>query len=268
MATLKGPILFVGSIGNLRVYYDSALNKYIVATKGGSTKDQILNNPNFVRQRENINEFKVCSKLASQLVKSLSGIDHLHYGYYFPKIVAMGKSIIKHDDDHVRGIRSLEASKTPWLLTTLNFNKKHPFEEVLTQQPEISLSEDKKSVIMKLLGFNSFHRINWTEGYASYRITLAIAQLPDYAWNELHNCYEPVIPNAKKLSVTSYSQWLSGSTKPEDIILEASFAQPALQYPGLTVVVGIGIEFSATHVEPFVKDTWGTGTMKIVECFV
>ena len=268
MATLKGPILLDGSVGEIRFYYDSARKKHTASTKGGATKEQIANNPNFVRQRENMNEFKVCSKWASQLVKSLKSINHLHYGYYFPKIVAMGKSINRFDNAHLKGIRSLEASKAPGLLTTINFNKKHPFDEVLTQQCEITFSEDKKTVIMKLLGFNSFHRIHWPEVYASYRIILTIVQLPDFVWSELHSCYEPVIPGAISLSVTTYSQWFPCSTSPEDIILKAVFAQAALQQPGSTVVVAEGIEFSATLVDPSEENTWGKGTMKIVACFV
>jgi hypothetical protein len=50
--------------------------------------------------------------------------------------------------------------------------------------------------------------------------------------------------------------------------LEASFAEPALQIPGTTVIVAMGIEFSKTKVSPDTKDTTGEGTMKIVECFV
>lgn len=268
MATLKGPILLEGSIDGMRFYYDSALKKYIAATKGGATRGLILNNPNFVRQRENMNEFKVASIWASQLVKSLDSINHLHYGYYFPKIVGLSRNIIKHDYKHEKGIRSLEASKTPGLLLNLNFNKKHPFDEVLSQQIEILFSEDKTTVTMKLLEFNSFHRVNWPEVYASCRIILVIAQLPDFVWNEELGKYEPVIPDAKKLSVTSYSRWFPRGSKPEDMILIAKFAQAALQQPGSTVVVAAGIEFSASHIEPDVTTAWGTGTMRIVACFV
>ena len=268
MATLKGPILLEGSIDGMRFYYDSALKKYIAATKGGATRGLILNNPNFVRQRENMNEFKVASIWASQLVKSLASIEHLHYGYYFPKIVGLSRNIIKHDGKHKKGIRSHEASKCPGLLLSLNFNKKHPFDEVLSQQIDISFSEDKTTVTMKLLEFNTFHRINWPEGYGWCRIILVIAQLPDFVWNEELMKYEPVISGAKKLSVTTYSRCFSRSPEPEDLILIAKFAQAALQQPGSTVVVAAGVEFSATHIEPDVTNERGTGTMKIVACFV
>ena len=97
MATLKGPILFTGSIGDIRCYYDKARNQYTISLKGGQTKNQVENSPTLERQRENMNEMKLAAKWASLLQKSLHAINHLHWGYYFPKINAMGKAIIRHD---------------------------------------------------------------------------------------------------------------------------------------------------------------------------
>ena len=37
MAELKGPILFTGSIGTIRAYYDKVLKKYFVSTRSSHT---------------------------------------------------------------------------------------------------------------------------------------------------------------------------------------------------------------------------------------
>jgi len=268
MAELKGPILFTGSIGNIRAYYDKSLKRYIVSTKGGSTKELIKNNPRFARQRENMNEFKACGMWASQLRQSLLSIGHLHQGYYFAEIVKLAKIIQKHDDDRLRGIRSIASSQDAGLLTNLNFNRFHPFEQVLTHQYAILFSEDKKTVTVKLLGFKSFSRINWPVRYESYRIALVIAQLPDFTWCKEDNCYQPIVPNMQRLTVSSFSDWHPCSTDLEDIILSASFAQPALQLPGTTVVVALGIEVSSAMGDSSPINSSGFGTMKIVDCFV
>lgn len=268
MAELKGPFFFTGSIGNIRAYYNKTLKRYILSLKGGSTKDLIENNPAFARQLENMSEFKACALWASQLRKSLISIGHLYQGYYFSEIVSMGKSIQKHDDDHVKGKRSLESSKDARLLTTLNFNRLHPFDRVLTHQYDILFSEDQKTVTMKLLGFKSYSRINWPTRVDSYRIALVIAQLPDIIWGDEENRYLPFTPNLERLSVSTFSEWLPFSTRKEDIILSASFAQPALQQPGTTVVVAVGIEISSSAGNPSPDNLSGFGTMKIVECFV
>ena len=268
MGTLKGPIQFTGSVGGIRCYYDKALKRWIISTKGGQSKEMIKNNPAFALQRDNMNEFKVCSRWASQLQKSLVKIQHLHKGYYFPKIVKLGKTIIKHDTINEYGLRSLESSKAPKLLLGINFNAFYPFDEVFSLPYKVLFSEDKKTVTLKLLGLISRYHIKWFETYASFRITLVIAQGSDYYWDKKERIYKPVNEKAVELSQTAYSEWLASGTDPQDVILEASFAEPALQIPGTTVIVAMGIEFSKTKVSPNETKTYGTGSMKIIECFV
>jgi hypothetical protein len=268
MGTLKGPIQFTGSIGGIRCYYDKALKRWIISTKGGQSKELVKKSPALKLQRENMNEFKVCSHWASQLQRSLISICHLHKGYYFPKIVKLGKTINKHDTINAHGIRSLESSKASRLLLGINFNLFHSFDEVFSLPYAVLFSEDKKTVTLKLLGLISRYHIKWFESYASYRITLAIAQVSDYVWNKKDRMYKPVIENALILSETSCSEWLVSGTVPQDVILEASFAEPALQISGTTVIVAMGIEFSKAKVSPNTTGTTGEGTMRIVECFV
>src|ERR1035437_3414404 len=148
MAQLRGSILFTGSIGNVRAFYDKKSKRYILATKGGASKEDIMNSPNFARTRENMNEFKACGMSVSQIRKSLLTLSHLFYGQYCAEIVKLIKSIQLHDEAHPRGYRAIETSKAPELLTTLNFNRNHPFDRVLTARPQVTLSEDKQTVTM------------------------------------------------------------------------------------------------------------------------
>ena len=268
MAQLKGPIQFTGSLGNIRSYYNKHLKCYTVSTKGGATKEQINNSPSFARTRENMSEFKACGKWASQLRRSLLSIAHLHQGYYFGEIVALAKIIQKRDDDHPRGHRSIESSKAAWLLQNLNFNRDHPFDQVLSNQIEVSFSEDKKTVTFKTLGFKSFSRLNWPNGYDWFRVVLVIAQIPDHEWNEKENCYKPLYMNMEQLAVSTFSEWFPRSTEPRDIIQSASFAHPALQQPGTTVIVAVGVEVISSAMGSSAMNSTGSGTMKIVQCFV
>src|ERR1035437_3814194 len=142
MGTLKGPIQFTGSVGGIRCYYDRALKRWIISTKGGQSKELVKKSPKLKLQRENMNEFKVCSHWASQLQRSLINICHLHKGYYFPKIVKLGETINKHDTIKGHGIRSLESSKASRLLLDINFNTFYPFNEVLSLPSTVLFSED------------------------------------------------------------------------------------------------------------------------------
>ena len=126
MAQLKGSVQFSGSIGSIRSYYNKKLKRYILSTKGGAPKEKIMNSPVFARTRENMSEFKACGMWASQLRKSLIKISHLHEGYYFSEIVALAKSIQKHDMVSLRGFRSILSSQASALLKQINFNQVHP----------------------------------------------------------------------------------------------------------------------------------------------
>jgi hypothetical protein len=75
-----------------------------------------------------------------------------------------------------------------------------------------------------------------------------VAQLPDYEWSEVENDYRPVVRNMERLTVSTFSEWHPCSTDLEDILLTASFTQSALQQPGTTVVVALGIEISSYPV--------------------
>ena len=268
MAELKGPILFTGSIGNIRAYYDKALKRYVLSNKGGASKNLIKKSPKLARQRENMNEFKGCSKWTSHLRRALDAIGHLHNGYYFSTILAMGKFIQKQDDVGEKGFRSIISSKFSKFLMSLSFNYLHPFDQVLSPPYEVLFSEDKTTVSLKLLGFKSFTRIHWPEQYESYRISLLIAQQPDFVWNAKDKEYQPIIKGLVKASEISQSEWHPRSQEPDDIILSASFAQPALQQPGTIVIVAIGVEVSAYPLSGTTLSTVGIGTMKIVECYV
>jgi hypothetical protein len=268
MAYLKGSIQFIGSLGNLRSYYSKTLKRNVLSTKGGASKELIMNNPAFARTRENMNEFKACGLIAKQLRMSLLSIAHLHQGYYFSEIVALAKRIQKRDEINPRGFRSILASQAANLLTYINFNKFHPFDTILSHVYEIFASDDKQTVTLKLLGFKSFSRLNWPTRYMSYRVALVIAQLPDFVWVEEDKNYRPVINDMERLTITTFSEWLPCSTELDDIILTASFPKPPLQQPGTTVVVAMGIEVSSYPSNAAILNPSGFGTMKIVECYV
>jgi len=268
MAELKGPIQFIGSMGNIRVYFNKTLKRYIVSTKGGSIKELIMKSPDYARQRENMSEFKACAYWSSLLRQLMESIDHLATGYYFSGFMKLAKAIQKHDIEHEKGFRSVESSKAASLLTTLCFNKEHPFEDVLTQRFDVAFSRDKKTVTLTLPGFCSRYQILWPTRFKLYRLALVIAELSDFEWDEAGKRYVPRVDGLVKHSETVYTEWTQQSTEPEDIVLTASFAEPALLLPGTTVIVALGVEFSPGFGELASTSIAGMGTMKIVDCFV
>jgi hypothetical protein len=152
------------------------------------------------------------------------------------------------------------------LLSSLVFNKLHPFDQVCSQEIETVFSPDRKTVTLTLPGFRSYSRLTWPTTIKSYRLALLIAQLSDFTWSEADNSYKPVVAGLQNLSVMVYSDWRKTSTEPEDVVLSASFAAPAFQQPGTTVFVVLGIEISIGNAGT--NPSAPPGAMKIVECFV
>jgi len=72
----------------------------------------------------------------------------------------------------------------------------------------------------------------------------------------------------EQLSVCTYTEWFNSNTEAMEICLEASFAEPALQLPGTTVIVAMGIELTSARLRPTDSYASSGGTMKIMKCFV
>ena len=264
MAQLKGPLQFTGSIGNFRSYYDKRLKRYILSTKGGASRELILNSPEFERTRENMKDFAACSMWASLLRKALLCVAALYRGNYFSNIVKYGKNIQKFDTVNIKGKRSVASSMASHLLKLINFNEDQPFSMAFCNPVKVVFSDDKKRVTLQISDFQSYGQLHWISPFQSYRFTLVIAQLADMVWNETELKYLPIVKGLEHLTVTTVSDWQNRITDKIEVNLEASFAAPALQQLGTTVVVVMGIEFRDAQPNNI---TLG-GTMGIVECFV
>ena len=268
MAHLQGPIQFIGSIGNIRSYYDKSLKKYILSTKGGASKNLIMNHPAFARTRDNMNEFKACTQWSSMVRKSLLCIDHLSFSRYFSEIVKLSKVIQTFDEAGLYGFRAIESSKAPHLLKEINFNRQFPFPGVIRNEFRVEFSEDKRTAVFSMPAFIPSSRFYWPTPIHSFRFYLVIAQLSDMAWSETENCYEPLIKDLGRLTRCTISNWIVKDASPVDILMEVSFDEPALTKPATNVIVALGIEVATgvtggcAYIQP------GNGTMAIVDCFV
>jgi hypothetical protein len=132
----------------------------------------------------------------------------------------------------------------------------------------VHLSDDKQTVTLTLSDFKPFSRLSWPSKILSYRLSLVIAQLPDFSWSENDKQYNPVAKDMDLLTVSSFTPWRPNDTESIDITLQASFAAPALQIPGTTVIVAVGIEVSSLATAFNGTEPSIFGSMKIVQCFV
>lgn len=266
MAEMIGPVHFRGKIGNLRYYYLKSAKKWVVAGNGGANKELILNNPAFVRTRENMSEFGACGTTASALRKALIELDHLNAGYYMGEVVKLMKIIQKKDIPGVPGHRNIFISRFKSLLTTINFNANHPFSQVLSHQIEVNADQNRNTIAVRIPDICSYYEISWPVTFDWYRISLVIAQQPDCRWSEEFGVYLSPYPMAHANSVTVRSVWLKRSRDTVDIDLTASFPDTKLPPDDVTVVVAVGIEIATNMVGNAFVSADGCGTMAIIAC--
>jgi len=267
MATLKGPIQFDGSVGDVRSYYDSDLKKQVLSTKRRSNKNIIKENPSLWRQDAMSVEFGGCSTWAT-IIRSET-IEHVYLkkGRHNGKLSGIGRRIQLMDAEGRYGFRRIQSSKFNFPLIGYSMNKRHPFKEVFCVNPDVSITEDRREVTLELNNFRSYSKFNWPEPVSDYRVYLTIFELPDLEWNEGGKEYRPVYPTIGLANKTTVSDWLTVSTDPIDFQIKATFDEDKLPREKSTVIVSMGLEFASgmQHNTPFVVRDHGT-TM-IVACF-
>jgi hypothetical protein len=266
MAKFDGPFQFDGSMGGMNFYYNKVLKRWIARKNGGASKKQIETSPSLARIRENMSEFGACNELCGLFRKSLLDLDHLNYGYYMGDVVKKFKIVQLMDPEGDRGHRNIEFSQHKSILTDINFNEQHPFNQVVMRHPEVITDDERQTVMVNLPQFYPRKELIWRKPYSFYRFTVTIAQLSDYKWNELHKAYEIVHTGLNNRSVTVYSDWLLVGTNADDISLAASFADNAIPPSDATVMVAQGVEFATMLSNKTISWTKGDGTMKILDC--
>lgn len=266
MAIMKGPFHLQGKIGDLRYYYNSAAKKWCVSGNGGANREIIAKNPNMVHNREINNEFKAVTKWGSLLRKALLDIDHLNKGYYMSLMVRAAKAIQKMDIPGVMGQRNIFSSRFKWMLPDIIFNEDHPFRQVFSHRLLINADPSRKEITLSIQNLVSWFEISWPQPFEWYRITLVIAQQPDYLWNPAFKIYNPAYPLLHDRSISVRSEWLKRSQRSVDIVLAASFRDTELPPDDVSVVVAMGVELASSMVGDSYAVSPGNGTMAIVAC--
>lgn len=125
MARQKGILKIEGTLDNLTFY--KGKEGYLVRTKGGVSKERILNDPNFVRTRENGSEFGLSARSGKQLRTSVrSFIQKAKDARVSNRLTQVMAKIKNQDFTSVRGERNvaqgLSTAEGKQLLKGFDFN--------------------------------------------------------------------------------------------------------------------------------------------------
>lgn len=267
MATSKGPIQFSGSLGGIRGYYDRDLKKWIYTNKGGACKPLIKNNPAFVKTRAMNQEWQGCNVWSKLVRYGTEELKNLKQGRNNCNLLKIAKQIQCMNSEDEYGKRRIQSSKFNFPLIGFSMSNAHPFRNVFFEHPELSITDDRREVTIRLNDFVSLNKFSWPESLSYYRIFLTIFELPDVEWDELQRKYVYFYNKDTLGGETTYSDWMEVSRIKIDLQLTATFKETELPREKTTVLVAMGLEFATAmqHGIPYlVKDN---GTMAVIGCF-
>lgn len=267
MAILEGLIKFAGSFGGIRSYWDKDAKKQILSTKKTGNKNIIKNNPKLWLIKALNDEWAGCCIWSKIIRQKTEELVYLKNGRQNGKLTGIAKFIQEMNTTDVLGHRRIESSKSKDLLVGYSMNNAHPFKDMFHEKPEVSISEDRRVVTLKLNNFRSFFKFKWAESVQYYRLYLTIFELPDIEWDEFTVKFRSKYPIVSLATVTTVSEWIAARTSPSDIQIAAAFLEGYLPREGTTIVAVMGVELASgkLHDTPMiVKDH---GTMVILDCF-
>ncbi len=138
-------INFVGSVGSISSYQMAGVEKKIVRTKGGASKEKIKNSPSFERTRSNNDEFSGRSKATSGIRRAIHPVKHLADPYSGGLLMKVMTVIQKLDTESIEGQRNICLSSYKELLEGFVLNKNNPFDSVVRRPLQFSVNRQNCS---------------------------------------------------------------------------------------------------------------------------
>jgi hypothetical protein len=236
MAQLIGNIQITGSLSNLSFYKMQGSDKIIVRKKGGPTKKQVKNSPQFEHTRLNNKEFGGRSRAAKQISSSLFPLRYLADYNITGPINALLKPIQELDTISEKGKRNILISKNPRLLEGFSLNRRYLFESVVRTPVNYAIQDQQAIVeIPELIpGINFMPPGN----YPCYQFIAVISLVPDLVYHDKWEKYEPI--GEPYDTAFAYTEWLPVNNRAAATQLIIKDL-PAEKPVGYTRLVSLGI---------------------------
>jgi len=264
--------VYTGTVGNISIYNVRGLDKPVVRTKGGPTKRQIQTKPSFDITRRNNKEFGGRAKITSQVMDVLRPLKYLGDYNIAGPLNTLFRPIQVLDTESEFGERSIELSKNPGLLQGFNLNRRTPFNTIIANPLQYTLSKETLtgSITIPALmpGINFFVPGN----YSWYKFIFVLGIIQDLFYGPRGY----VNKDGKEVHWSFYqvkeSDWLSVSPQSPAFTLFGSLTsmrkefKDAISMDAYSCLLGIGIAFGNMpngHIE-MVKYVGGAGVLGMV----
>lgn len=244
MARQKGPLKYIGTLGEVRHFKIKGNEGYFAGLIGGPTAEQIATDPAFKRTRENMNEFGGSATAGKALRTPIMGlIRNNGDSQVTGRITAIMKKINLEDGSEARGRRAVLVSAAPQYLVGFEFNRFTSFGGVFNAPYTITPSGTRESSTLDIPAFEPIDRLYIPDGATHFRVTNSISVLSDYEYNDTTKIYEPKDGVHNGLKDIQYSSYMPINATTTDINLVSTLPGTPTLSADVSVINVIAIEF-------------------------
>ena len=262
MAKMNDAFSFTGSISNISVYKMRGIDKPIVRTKGGPSKEKIKNSPKFEKTRKNNAEFGGRAAASRWIMQALWHQKPLaDYNIAGPLNTLM-KPIQVLDTASEPGQRNIVLSKNPRLLEGFLLNRRHPFDSVVRNPISFTLLRHDLTAridIPALLPEINFHP---QASHPMYSLVATIGLIPDLYYHQYG--YQPLSEDYIETgSIMVETDWYTVMNGSPATVLELKYPiQPPDEH--FSLVLAIGIRFGTMRDAVTVEQVPYAGAAKVL----
>lgn len=267
MARQKGPLKYVGTLGDIRHFKIKGNQGYFAGLTGGPTAEQIATDPAFKRTRENMNEFGGCALAGKSLrIGFASLMKTMADSQVTGRLTAIMKKINLEDGSEARGKRAVLISQAPHYLKGFEFNRFTSFNATYNAPYTITPGVDRDSSTLEIPAFNPLNYLNIPAGATHFRIINGISVISDFEYNPVTKVYEPKDQELNELKATEFSDYLPVDQDTPDLSLLATLPGPPTMTTDSMVVNVVGVEFFQEVNSNYYVFAQGNA-MKVAEIF-
>ena len=245
MARQLGHVKYKGTIGEIRHFKIKGIKGDFAGLKGGATGEQIKTGAQFVRTRENMNEFSGCAHAGRSVRVGLSMLmKQMSDAQLTGRLTAIMKKINLEDLSEARGYRAILITSQNKYLKGLHFNKHRSFNNIFLAPFTLTSTLTGEGSTMEVAPFNPIFAVKGPTGASHFRLINALSVISDFSYNATTGIYEPIDPTLNELSNVAYSDYLEIGQEITGVTTITS------ELPGaptinadVTVLNSVGIEF-------------------------
>lgn len=264
MASLAKGLGYTGSLGSISAYRMQGVDRIVVRTKGGASREKIRTHPAFEHTRENNQEWKACTSAARMVNYAMFPVKKLADHNYAGALTAVCKSIQLDERVNRKGERGVPFSQSLYKLEGFGLNKYNVFDSILRHPLQYEIDRSAGTATVQLPAIMPGINLHNPRKQAMFRFVFTLGMLSDIVFQPGIKDYKPVT----EINPHSYAEvstpWYAFETGCDAQQLLLSVKNWQAQ-PHISLVLAAGVEFGQPVSNTEVKFTKYAGAAKVLK---